>query len=203
MATRIIGITDRIANSFSKFGRERNHLYKSLNERGINHIRERKLPDGSRVALGYKNKNSKSATYAFRLNPDLTMVQKHYRFKHVLNGLGDQILNINKTWADNKGNAVNKIARELRYRNGEIVGESKHKKLAYNTVNVMELKGESIGREIVQQDLKELSDMAPESISRVYWKQIPGKYLFIQSGDGNRVFKKDVNGVEYSFSTAK
>ncbi len=192
MVTRVIGFGDRLVNIFTKYGRNRNHLFKELKSNGINHIRERKLPDNSRVILGYKNESSKKADYAFMVKPDLTLEQKTVSSSYILNGLGDTNLYISKVWADNTGEKVKEEFRNLKYRNNRIVGKTKS--TLNNEYSTVHAEGEGIGRlSAITNDIKKLYKREAVRNS--------DKYQMIQYKDGSRLYEKRIGDVEYTFST--
>ena len=196
MPTKIIGFSDKVLNVFTKYGRQRNHLFKELNENGYNYITERKLPNNSRVILGYQNKVSKQAQLAFKLNPDLTMEQKRIDKKYILNGLGDRYLRIEKVWTDKNGKKAVEHIRNIKTRNKKIVGthsfivdNSKDATVKFENECVDMVHGFSSRQ--VSKILKRTSMTKPKT------------YQFIQYTDGTRDYSKFADGVEYNFSTKR
>ena len=193
MQTKIIGFSDKFFNIFTKYGRERNHLFKELNKNGYKYILERELPNNSRVILGYENQASKGARLAFKVNPDLTMEQKRIDKKYVLNGLGDKYLRIEKIWAGSDGKQIAKNARTIKTRNKKIAGKSEFTIDSKNAV--VKYEGECVDM---------LSDLSSKQISKIYKRTkmlTPESYQFRQYTDGTRDYEKFINEIEYKFST--
>ena len=192
MQTRVIGVQDRFFNIFTKYGRNRNHLFKEMKAKGINHIRERRLQNNSRVILGYENADSKTASYAFMVNPDLTLEQKTVETKYMMNGFGDQYVYITKIWADNKGEKVNQEYRTLKYRNNKIVGKTRStldKKLS-----TARAEGEGIGWMTAIMDGRVKLYKRESMVNSDYYKMA-------EYEDGRREYEKRIGDTEYYFST--
>ena len=196
MPTKIIGFSDKVLNVFTKYGRQRNHLFKELNKNGYNYITERKLPNNSRVILGYQNEVSKQAQLAFKVNPDLTMEQKRIDKKYILNGLGDRYLRIEKVWTDKNGKKAVEHIRNIKTRNKKIVG-THSLEIDYSKDATVKYDNECVDM---------ISGFSSNKISKIFKKiemAEPKAYLFIQHTNGTRNYTKFADGVEYNFSTKR
>ncbi len=194
MPTRIVGIADKTLNIFTKYGRERNHLYRELRQSGMNYILDRKLPNNSHVILGYANKNSKYSEYSFKVNPDLSLEQKTSCKRFITNIFGDKVIEINKLWANNKGKQIKNEVRTILYRNDRVIGKTKSimDDKTNNALNVFE--GSKVS----------LWGMDPLKVSKLYKRLniiTPDTYEFTQYKDGSREYKKFIDGIKYYFST--
>ena len=195
MATKVVGIGDKALNIFTRYGRERNHLYSELRRDGIKHIVDRKLPNNSHVILGYVDKDSKYAKYAFKVNSALSLEQKTSYTKTILNLFGEKDLLISKIWANNEGEQIGKEVKNIRYRNNHVAGKTKSAINDKTNIAVAIFENEGVNI---------LSGMSSDKISKIYKRTNlikPDTYEFIQYTDGTREYKKFIDGVEYRFST--
>ena len=199
MATRIIGVTDKFINTFSNYGRQRNHLFKELNEVGLKHIRERKLPDNSRVILGYQDKDAQRALFAFKVNPDLTMIQKTTSSSHALLPFKDVTNTITRVFADKTGNAVKTEHQTAKYINDKLVYKSniKCKGDAHKSVQI-----DKNGSGFIS-NLDNSLNKSEKVIKSVEFKNGKDYYGFAEQADGTRNYVKNIDGVEYSFTTKR
>ena len=196
MPTKVIGFSDRVLNVFTKFGRQRNYLFKELNKNGYSYITERKLPNNSRVILGYKNESSKQARYAFKVNPDLTMEQKRIDKKFMLNGLGDRYLHIEKIWTDKSGKKVAEHIRDIKTRNKKVVGTHSYI-VDYSKDATVKYDKECVNM---------VHGFSSNQVSKIFKKTSmtkPKTYQFMQYTDGTRDYSKFADGIEYKFSTKR
>lgn len=192
MKTRVIGVQDRFCNIFTRYGRNRNHLFKEFKAKGINHIREGRLQNNSRVILGYENADSKKASYAFMVHPDLTLEQKTVETKYMLNGFGDQYVYITKIWADNKGEQVNQEFRTLKYRNNKLVGKTRS--TLDKELSTARAEGEGIGLMTSIMDGRTKLYKRESMVNSDY-------YRMTEYADGRREYEKRIGDTEYYFST--
>jgi hypothetical protein len=192
MQTKIIGFGDKFCNIFTRYGRNRNNLYRELKDKGMTYIRERRLPNNSRVILGYKDAQAKSAEYAFKVNPDLTMEQKCVNTKYMLNGMGDVVVYIDKVWADSNGEKLEQEFRTIKYRDNKVVGKTRSTlNKEYSTVRT---EGEGIN----------WLTAIPDGRVKLYKREAVGnsdKYVMTEYEDGTRTYEKRVGDTEYFFST--
>ena len=199
MATRIIGVTDKFINTFSNYGRQRNHLFKELNEVGLKHIRERKLPDNSRVILGYQDKDAQRALFAFKVNPDLTMIQKTTSSSQALLPFKNITNTITRIFADKTGNAVKTEHQTAKYINDKLVYKSniKSKGDAHKSVQI-----DKNGSGFIS-NLDNSLNKSEKVIKSVEFKNGKDYYGFAEQADGTRNYVKNIDGVEYSFTTKR
>ncbi len=198
MATRIIGATDKMMNLFSRYGRERNNLFSELKQAGINHIRERKLSDNSRVILGYKNESSSRADYAFKVNPNLTMEQKTIKNRVALLPFQNLIKTITRVFTDNKGNMTKFEEKMVKYINNSIIYKSSTVKNGENKIKIIQT--DEFGNNIKPLS-KKLNNDNSKIIKSVEFQQDGNYYGFAEGTDGSKRFVKNIDGVEYSFTT--
>ena len=198
MATRIIGATDKMMNLFSRYGRERNNLFSELKQAGINHIRERKLSDNSRVILGYKKESSSRANYAFKVNPNLTMEQKTITNRTMFLPFQNLIKTITRVFTDNKGNLTKFEEKIVKYINNSIIYKSSTVKNGENKIKIIQT--DEFGNNIKPLS-KKLNNDNSKIIKSVEFQQDGNYYGFAECTDGSKRFVKNIDGVEYSFTT--
>lgn len=198
MKTRIIGPVDKITNNFTKYGRERNNLISELKQIGINHIRERKLPNNSRVMVCYKDKASSRVEYAFKVNPDLSLEQKEYRSSTIFSPVRTVIKNISRIFADNKGKEIKQEEKIVKYINDVPVytsysvnkgNHSKKIQVAANQYNLTDTKGQA------GQSIRKITEFNEKKGNKI------NSYSCKEMTDGTRKYEKNIDGVEYSFTT--
>ena len=118
-ATKIINNVDRFTNYFTKYGRNKNNLLNDLKNAGYNEFRERTLKDKSQVLLAYKD-NQPLASYAFRLFPNLSMIQKSTSSTKILSFIKINLKRITKLFVNEKGEEVKEYSKNLRYENNRL-----------------------------------------------------------------------------------
>ena len=126
-ATKIIGKFDRFTNSFTKYGRNKNEIMKRLEKRGFSEFRERTLKDKSQVLLAYKE-GKNLAEYAFRLYPNLSMIQKYISKSYALINFPLSRIKINKMYIDPKGKNLFEKSTCSRYLNKKLTEDDNKKK---------------------------------------------------------------------------
>lgn len=198
MSSIVVGPSVKFKNFFTRFGREKNNLYRQLNKAGWGHIIERSLPNGSTVALGYKTASSATNDIAFLVKPDLTLIQKEYKKAHILNLQGTKIIDIDKIYADKEGNITRIKTKNLTKKNGEIVkseicdeiiGQNKSQEI-YNRYGYAIPNGLSIKKipiaDVIKSKTKSRKDFT---------------YSVLHHSNGTRTYIKDVNGQTYTFTS--
>ena len=115
MPTKIIGPSDIFFNKFTSGGRKRNNIYRDLCRKGFGEIRERELPDKSRVILGYSDEASAPAGIAIKLNPDMSMKIKEYSSIYAKLPFVKSRKTIIKIFKDNAGNIFRKFKLDRIY----------------------------------------------------------------------------------------
>ena len=189
MVTRIVGFGDRFCNLFTKSGRQINRIYRDMGNRGLHYIRQRNLPNGAKVILGYKNAESEYANHAWKVNSDRSTKQNTFSKMY---GFNDYIIR-EKIEKDSKGELINQQVSSKMYKNGEVVGQSsstrdKTHSTAFVSGKYLSLKFDNW-----------------ENIKNFYRKESTKNsdyYQIIRYTDGKIEYKKSVNGVEY-FSVLK
>ena len=194
--TRVVNTSVKARNFLTKFGREKNGLYKQMEKAGYVNILERNLKNGSTVATA--NKAGTTETIAFMLHPDLTMEQKAIRKSVALVPWSEKRVNIEKVFADPKGDATRIQSLNIRNVNDRVV----EKEFADNN-----LKDEKITRKYFKlygctspmyiKTEKSLGDVIRTT------EKINGSnsYCLLEHSNGKRTYIKDVNGQTYTFTT--
>ena len=194
--TRVVNTSVKAKNFLTRFGREKNSLYKQMEKAGYVNILERNLKNGSTVTTA--NKAGTTETIAFMLHPDLTMEQKTISKSTVLVPWNEKRINIEKVFADSKGDAT-KI----------------------KSLNIRKVNGKNVERDFAENNLKE------RKITRKHFKQYGGalpqdvkikvpsadvirstekingsnSYYLLEHSNGTRTYIKDVNGQTYTFTS--
>lgn len=196
MPTRIIGASDRFVNLFTKYGRNRNHLFNELERKGMEHIVERKLDNNSRVILAYKDRYAKRCSYAFKVNPDLSLEQKTY-FPIKIMLPRKTCKRIDKIFADTNGNRIKQNTKSVTYINNKPIGEEN-----------ITIKGSRLKRVAASEyaNIEPRYTNVKESDNYVKCvENIKGKdsYTFLEHVDGSRTYIKNIGGQNYFFTTRK
>ncbi len=186
-ATKIIGKFDRFTNSFTKYGRNKNKLLQELKKQGFSEFRERNLKDKSQVLLAYKN-GKNLAEYAFRLYPDLSMIQKYISKSYALINFPLSRIKINKMYINPKGQNIFEKSTCSRYLNG---------KLTEKNTRIWDFKKDI---DITKDEF--FYQSGENGIKKSYEKRWDGNnYKFTQYVNDKRSYYKNIDSMEYSFDS--
>ena len=186
-ATRIIGNFDKFTNSFTRYGRNKNFIIQELKDSGFSEFRERTLKDKSQVLLAYKE-GKNLAEYAFRLYPNLSMIQKYISKSYALINFPLSRIKINKMYIDPKGKNLFEKSTCSRYLN---------KKLTEKNTRIWDFKKDI---DIIKDEL--FSPLGENDIIKSYEKRWDGNnYKFTQYANNKRSYYKNIDGIEYSFNS--
>ncbi len=194
--TRVVNTSVKAKNFLTRFGREKNSLYKQMEKAGYVNILERNLKNGSTVTTA--NKAGTTETIAFMLHPDLTMEQKTISKSTVLVPWNEKRINIEKVFTDSKGDATKIKSLNIRKVNGKNV----ERDFAEN--NLKE-------RKITRKHFKQYGGALPQDVKIKVpsadvvrsTEKINGSnsYYLLEHSNGARTYIKDVNGQTYTFTS--
>ena len=191
-ATKIIGKFDRFTNSFTKYGRNKNEIMKRLEKRGFSEFRERTLNDKSQVMLAYRG-SKRLADYAYRFFPDLSIEKKESGKKRAFFSRSISVQKIWKSLKDKRGNLISEYCKRMRYENDVFIEkEERFNDLVKDILIVKEemARGEND------------PNLGLENIIKSYVR-INGNdmYSFYQQADGTKNYIKNIDGIEYKYSS--
>ena len=196
MPTTIVGPKTEFKNLFTKFGIEKNNLYRQMRKAGYVEIRERTLPNGSTVALGYKD-SAKTNDIAFMLHPDLTMVQKTASKSHALLPWKQEEVNIRREYANQEGDVI-----RIKDTHTKLVGDKLVEKHEVDN---------NLNEGITSRHYNKYGNVKPSGM--VYngatgdvvkcTEKIKNNhnYCVLEHSNGQRTYIKNINGVNYTFTS--
>ena len=190
--TKVIGKIDVLKNSFTRQGSNENCLILQLKDIGFSEFRERTLKDKSKVMLAYKS-GKNLAEFACRIFPDLSIEQKYIRYMSAFFKNSRKLQIISKTLQDKYGETIKEYTKKMRYLNGVFVEKDER----YNDYvkDILVIKEETPrGENDPNLKLKNIV----KSYSRLKGDDI---YSCYQLADGTRHYRKNIDGVEYKFSS--
>ena len=198
MSTIIVNGIHRFKNAFSSQGRAMNKFYKEINGNGCKHIRERVLPDNSRVLLAYENPQAKTAAYSFKLNADGSMEQAKRQSLSMFSLVRNKVSTITKIFANKDGVKTKEVLNKSEYDSSGNIIRKKIK--TYTDDYTKKQSYEKYGGILKHDGI--LYPNVTESIIKESVKN-SNKYAYIKQTDGTKTFVKNINGVDYIFTTAK
>ncbi len=186
MNTKIIGTYDKLINRFSKTGRIKNQIYKELESAGMKEIRERTISEDKFVLLGSKQKGKGHSNMTIGVDLKKGYIQKESQMVKILTCFSKHKSSIEKYFTDWNGALQQKLSKYTSIVNGEIA----------ETRNVTEIPGKLV-------KTSETSIYSPIRRSVNVDYENGNKYSFTEHENGNRVYSRIMNGVEYNFSNNK
>ena len=196
MSTKIVGPQVKFKNIFTKFGREKNHLYKEMKKAGFAEIRERNLPNGSTVALGYKGSKGTN-DIAFLLRPDLSLEEKAVKNSVGLTPWKQKTSVIDKFYADKNGEVVrHKTKKVVRINDSVIASEivdNQPNKLSTTKASSKYggVKPKTVECDIPAKDIAKFTEKTKDNF----------QYCVLENLDGSKTYIKSINGQNYTFQT--
>ena len=195
MKTKAVGNCQRFFNIFTRQGRKINDMCRKFNADGMEYLRERTLPDKSRVMLGYENSASKTDSFACRVNPDCSVIQKSYQNDTIFNLFHDKNRCITKLKYDSAGKLTERENKTMLFRGDTMLGRMKYylsKKLLKQTY------------EGSYTDILETSGRLTKAYRRLTTTpENTNLYSIFEYADGIKEYKKNIGGTEYIFRTAQ
>ena len=195
MKTRAVSNYQRFFNIFTRQGRKINDMYKKFNANGMGYIRERTLPDKSRVLLGYETHASKADTFACKVNPDCSVIQKSYQNDIIFNLFHDTNRCITKLRYDIKGEIAERENKHLRFRGDTMLGRMKY----YLSKKLLKQSYEGS-----YTDMLETHGLLTKAYRRLTTTpENTNLYSVFEYADGIKEYKKIICGIEYTFRTVQ
>lgn len=185
MSTKIVSSYDRFMNLFSKSGRIKNQMYKTIYDSGLNEIRERAISKDKFVLLASQNEKGRSSM-TFGVDLKKGYIQKETGVATILGLLNRQRSGIVKYFTDWNGKLLAKLSKNKAFENGKTV-------FVKNITEIPER----------YTKISEINEYAPIRRSVTVDYANGNKYSFTEDETGNRIYKRTVNGVDYSFDNEK
>ena len=197
MPSMTVNFAVKARNSLTRFGREKNHLYKQMKDAGYAQIIERNLPNGSTLALGYRTPQSKTNEIAFMLNKDLSLVQKMTEKSKALVSWLQTSTRVLRQYANRKGDITRIKDVRSDFINGELYAKSfSDKYIGKSSTNKMYNKyGNAVPREVRSEV------PSADIIKSIHKSNEKMDYYLLQHSDGKMTYIKDFGGQRYTFTS--
>ena len=181
MSTKIIGATTKLFNNFTETGRLKNKMYKDLSEIGMREIRQRAVSKDKFVLMASKEKGCGKSNMTFGVDLKKGYIQKQYTKSVALLCFDKRTATITKIFSDWKGNLLRRFDKIRVLINGK----------TFSTKSITEVPGKYTKR-------SEIGNEPKRNISINFANG--NTYRFTEYENGQRVYNKNIDGVEYSFA---